>query len=173
MSFIHKLKSNFLGKKLTIKIKFWGYFSTEAFIWKLLWNFAYKCESHLFAWPRVVRDVLLPSPPTTPRISYTKAVALDGAESDPSSVLCYRVTTFGGENTGDNVMGATFYCLPTLFRSDPTGEQTVGENFKNKLTGLNQISVPYVVYSRLLIVFFKTVLQFQYPCQRFNSVCET
>lgn len=35
---------------------------------KLLWNFAYKCESHLFAWPRVVRDVLLPSPPTIPRI---------------------------------------------------------------------------------------------------------
>jgi len=38
------------------------------------------------------------------------------------SVLRYRVATFGGENTGDGVMGATFYSLPTLFAAIPRGE---------------------------------------------------
>lgn len=143
-----------------IKIKCWGYFSAEAFIGKLLWNFAYKCESHLFAWPRVVRDVLLPSPPTTPRISHTKAVALDGAESDPSSVLCYRVATFGGENTEDNVMGATFYCLPTLFAAIPRGNKLSARILKTNLRGWTKLASHTSCIRRLLIVFFKTALHF-------------
>lgn len=73
-------------------------------------------------------------------VSRTKAVALDGPESDPSSVLCYRVATFGGENTGDNVMGATFYCLPTLFAAIPRGTKCQRE-FQKQTAGLRQITV--------------------------------
>lgn len=68
---------------------------------------------------------LLPCATYNPTVSHTKAVALDGAESDPLLfVLCYRVATFGGgENTGDDVMGPTFYCLPTLFAAIPRGDK--------------------------------------------------
>jgi len=61
-------------------------------------------------------------------------VALDGAESDPSSVLYYRVATFGGENTENNVMGQRFIACP-LYLQQSHGGQTVGNNLKNKLPG--------------------------------------
>lgn len=84
--------------------------------------------------PRVAQSVLLPLfRHLQPLVSCTKAVALNGTESDPSLILCYCVATFGGENTGDNAMGAAFYCLPTLFAAIP-GDQTLSEYLKNKGT---------------------------------------
>jgi len=81
-----------------------------------------------------------------PLVSYTKAVALDGAESDPSSVLCYRVATFGGENTGNNVMGQRFIACP-LYLQLSHGEQKLSARISKTNYGLSQISIPYVDFS--------------------------
>lgn len=49
-------------------------------------------------------------------------------------VYCVTVSPpLGVENTGDNVIGLTFYCLPTLFAVTPAGINRQGENLKNKL----------------------------------------
>lgn len=86
--------------------------------------------------------------------------------------LLYCVTAsppLGEKTLGIMLWGQRFIACP-LYLQRSHGGQTVGENFKNKLTGLNQISVPISLYNRLLIVFFKTGLYFQYK-SRFLMSC--
>lgn len=119
-----------------------------------MWNFAYKFESHLFAWPRVVRGVLSYRRHLQPLVSYTKAVALDGAESDPSSVLCYRVATFGGENTGNNVMGQRFIACPLYLQRSHGGQKLSARISKTNYGGRSKL-VSHTSCSRLVTVILQ------------------
>lgn len=73
--------------------------------------------------------------------------------------LLYCVTAsppLGEKTLGIMLWGQRFIACP-LYLQRSHGTQTVGENFKNKLMGLNQISIPYIAQSIFEIVLLKTI----------------